>query len=76
MRRKMRHLVELTTPNDIQRLPASPLWHTTTDHRQGLAGWFAVSASVILAVTGLAKVYGAGGEVKLLTVVDHCRHSV
>jgi hypothetical protein len=29
---------------------------------RGWAGWFAVSAGIILGLTGLAKVYGAGGD--------------
>jgi hypothetical protein len=37
---------------------------------RGWAGWFAVSAGIILGLTGLAKVYGAGGDVKLLGVMD------
>jgi hypothetical protein len=34
------------------------------------AGWFAVSAGIILGLTGLAKIYSAGGDVKLLGVMD------
>jgi hypothetical protein len=51
---------------------------TTTNHmvrtRSGPEGawmvWFSVSAGLILGLTGLAKVYGAGGDVKLLSIAD------
>jgi hypothetical protein len=36
----------------------------------GALSWFVASAAVVLAVTGIAKVWSALGNVKLLTVVD------
>jgi hypothetical protein len=39
-------------------------------HRSTLQAWFVISAGVILAITGPAKVWTACGNVKLLTVDD------
>jgi hypothetical protein len=38
--------------------------------RWALQAWFVISAGVILAITGLAKVWSAFGKVKLLAVSD------
>jgi len=50
--------------------PSPPAEITARENGRGAFSWFVPSAGIILAITGLAKVWSAFGKVKLLEVSD------